>query len=81
LRRSKNAALGIARIVRAKRDISTNVRVITVKPGFVATRTTAGIRLAPMLTAQPEEVGEAVMRAIRQMQDVIYIRSVMILIG
>jgi decaprenylphospho-beta-D-erythro-pentofuranosid-2-ulose 2-reductase len=64
---------------------STDVHVITVKPGFVATRMTAGMRLPSLLTADPEDVGEAVIRAIRRKQDVIYVRSVwrliMMLIG
>src|SRR4051794_12389565 len=33
------------------------VKVLTVKPGFVRTRMTAGLKLPPLLTAEPEEVG------------------------
>lgn len=51
------------------------VRVITVKPGFVATKMTAGMALPKALTAQPEEVARAVIRAHRRRQDVIYIRG------
>ena len=36
------------------------VRVVTVKPGFVATRMTRDMNLSGPLVAQPEEVGEAV---------------------
>jgi decaprenylphospho-beta-D-erythro-pentofuranosid-2-ulose 2-reductase len=39
------------------------IHVITVKPGFVATRMTAGMKLPPLLTAQPDEVAMAVVRA------------------
>jgi decaprenylphospho-beta-D-erythro-pentofuranosid-2-ulose 2-reductase len=53
----------------------TPVRVVTVKPGFVATRMTAGMKLNPVLTAQPAEVGAAVQRAIASGHDVIYVRS------
>ena len=64
---------------------SSEVHVITVKPGFVATRMTAGMRLPPLLTAQPEELGEAMIRAIQKKQNVIYVRPVwrviMLLIG
>ena len=41
------------------------VRVITVKPGFVATQMTAGLPLPKPLTAQPAEVAAAVQRAAR----------------
>jgi decaprenylphospho-beta-D-erythro-pentofuranosid-2-ulose 2-reductase len=52
------------------------VHVLTVKPGFVATRMTEGMTLPPVLTAEPEEVGSAVYRAWRARRDVIYVRSV-----
>jgi len=32
-----------------------NVHVVTVKPGFVRTRVTAGMKLPSMLTAEPEK--------------------------
>lgn len=54
----------------------TSVRVVTIKPGFVATRMTAGLKLPPVLTAQPEEVGAAVAAAIRRHKDVVYVRSI-----
>lgn len=54
----------------------TPVRVITVKPGFVATRMTAGMKLNPLITAQPEEVAAAILRAMAGRSDVIYVRSV-----
>ncbi|MEE8535500.1 MAG: SDR family oxidoreductase [Kiloniellales bacterium] len=52
------------------------VRVITVKPGFVDTRMTAGMRLPPVLTAQPEEVARAVLAAVGRGRDVVYVRRV-----
>ncbi len=52
------------------------VRVITVKPGFVATRMTEGLPLNPRLTAQPPEVAEAIWRAQAKGRDVIYVRRI-----
>jgi hypothetical protein len=52
------------------------VRVITVKPGFVATRMTEGMALPKALTARPEEVGAAVVQAERHRRDVVYVRPI-----
>lgn len=52
------------------------VHVVTVLPGFVATRMTEGMDLPARLTAQPEEVAEAVVRAVGKTRDVIYVRPV-----
>ena len=52
------------------------VKVITIKPGFVATRMTAGMRLPTILTAQPEEVAECLGWAIRHRRDVVYVRRI-----
>jgi len=54
----------------------TAVKVITVKPGFVATKMTEGLPLNPRLTAQPAEVAEAIWRAQEKGRDVIYVRAV-----
>lgn len=53
-----------------------NIRVITVKPGFVNTRMTAGLNLPGVLTAQPDEVGAAVFRAVQKGGSVIYVRPI-----
>ena len=53
----------------------TAIRVITVKPGFVATRMTAGLKLPPVVTARPEEVAAAVAAAITKRRDVVYVRA------
>ena len=50
----------------------TGVHVLTVKPGFVRTRMTAGMALPPLLTATPEQVAGAVLRAVRRQRNVIY---------
>jgi hypothetical protein len=52
------------------------VHVVTVLPGFVATRMTEGMALPARLTARPEEVAEAVARAVARRRDVIYTRPV-----
>ena len=52
------------------------VQVITVKPGFVATRMTAGMNLPKALTAEPDEVGRAIYRAWKARRDIIYVRKI-----
>lgn len=52
------------------------VLVVTVLPGFVATRMTEGMDLPGALTAQPAEVGRAIVRATAKGQNVIYVRSI-----
>jgi decaprenylphospho-beta-D-erythro-pentofuranosid-2-ulose 2-reductase len=49
------------------------VRVVTVKPGFVRTRMTSGMKLPPLLTAEPDEVGRAILAA-EKGGDVLYVR-------
>jgi len=50
------------------------VHVMTVKPGYVRTRMTAGMRLPAPLTATPDEVAAAVARGLRRRRDVVYVR-------
>lgn len=53
------------------------VRVVTVKPGFVNTRMTAGMDLPKALTAEPAEVGDTIFRAAQvSHKDVVYVRWV-----
>lgn len=52
------------------------VHVATVLPGFVATQMTEGMDLPAPLTAQPDEVGKAILRAVTRKQNVIYVRPV-----
>jgi decaprenylphospho-beta-D-erythro-pentofuranosid-2-ulose 2-reductase len=52
------------------------VQVVTVIPGFVATRMTAGMDLNPRLTAQPDEVAVAISNAIDRGRDVVWVRPV-----
>lgn len=52
------------------------VHVVTVLPGFVATRMTEDMDLPSRLTARPEEVAEAILRAVSQKRNIIYVRPV-----
>jgi short-subunit dehydrogenase len=52
------------------------VHVITVKPGFVRTRMTEGMRLPGLLTADPQEVAEAIIKAQIRHRNIIYVRPV-----
>lgn len=56
---------------------ASSIRVLTVKPGFVRTRMTAGMRLPPLLTAEPSEVAAAILRADESERgaDVLYVRK------
>ena len=53
-----------------------NVHVLTVLPGFVATRMTAGMDLPAKLTATPQAVGAAVRRAVETRRNVIYVKPI-----
>jgi len=52
------------------------VHVVTVLPGFVATQMTEGLDLPAKLTAQPEEVGNAIAQAVTKKKNTIYVRSI-----
>lgn len=61
------------------------VHVVTVLPGFVATKMTAGMDLPAKLTAQPDQVAEAAFGAVLKQRNVIYVKPIwqliMIIIG
>jgi decaprenylphospho-beta-D-erythro-pentofuranosid-2-ulose 2-reductase len=50
------------------------VHVLTVLPGFVATKMTEHLKLPKPLTAQPEEVGNAIYSAVKKKKNVIYVK-------
>lgn len=52
------------------------VHVLTVLPGFVRTRMTEGLDLPARLTATPQEVAAAILRAVARRRNVIYVRPV-----
>lgn len=54
------------------RLFQSGVHVMTVKPGFVATRMTAGMDLPARLTASPEKVAKDIFRAYQKKTDVLY---------
>ena len=56
------------------------VHVVTVLPGFVATKMVEGMDLPERLTAQPEEVAAAIERAVTRRRDVIYVKPVWALV-
>lgn len=53
-----------------------DVHVVTVLPGFVATKMTEGLDLPDRLTAKPEEVARAICRAVEHRQNIIYVLPV-----
>ena len=52
------------------------VKVLTVKPGFVATKMTEGMDLPEKLTAQPEQVAKDIYKAQQSAKNVIYTKWV-----
>ena len=52
------------------------VHVVTVLPGFVNTRMTEGMDLPGPLTAEPQELGAAIVKAVETRRNVIYVRPV-----
>lgn len=50
-----------------------NVQVLTVKPGLVNTKMTAGIELPGALTVQPDDVAKAIIKAQKRNRNVIYV--------
>lgn len=52
------------------------IHVVTVLPGFVSTRMTEGMDLPKKLTAEPNEVADAILRAVERKKDVIYVRTI-----
>lgn len=60
------------------------VHVVTVKPGFVRTRMTEGMKLIGPLTVEAPVVGDAILKAVEKKTDVVYVsgkwRLVMLII-
>lgn len=50
------------------------VHVLTVKPGFVATKMTENMTLPPLVTAQPDAVATAIFDAVRKKKNVLYVK-------
>ena len=52
------------------------VYVITVLPGFVHTKMTLGMNLNPKLTAEPDEVAQAIFMAVKRNRNVVYVKPI-----
>lgn len=52
------------------------VSVLTVKPGFVATKMTADLDLPAKLTAQSSEVAEAIFKGVQKRKSTIYVKPI-----
>ena len=52
------------------------VHVVTVKPGFVNTAMTAHLDLPARLTAEPQEVAAAIVKAVEKSRNIIYVRPI-----
>jgi decaprenylphospho-beta-D-erythro-pentofuranosid-2-ulose 2-reductase len=50
------------------------VHVLTVLPGFVYTKMTADLKLPKLLTAQPEDVANAIYKGVKKQKNVIYVK-------
>ena len=59
---------------------ASGIHVMTVKPGFVRTRMTEHMKLPPIITATPDEVGEGVFAGLDRRKDVIYVRPIWVLV-
>ena len=58
------------------RLIKANVSVLTVKPGFVATKMTANLNLPDKLTAHPQQVAQSIFSAVEKKKANIYVKPV-----
>lgn len=56
--------------------LADNIAVMTVKPGFVRTAMTEGMKLPPALTASADGVADAILAAQRRGRDVVYVKPV-----
>jgi hypothetical protein len=52
------------------------VHVVTVKPGFVDTQMTQGMKLPGPLTASPNEVAAAILVAVRRKKNTVYVKPI-----
>jgi short-subunit dehydrogenase len=57
-----------------QRLYASGVHVLEVKPGYCRTKMVAGWKLPAACTSEPDEVAHAILKAIEQRRDVIYVR-------
>jgi short-subunit dehydrogenase len=62
------------------RLFKSGVHVLTVKPGFLRTKMTAGLNLPPMLTDEPERAAKRIYRAVQRKRNVVYVKPIWFLI-
>jgi short-subunit dehydrogenase len=70
---SKSAFTAYLSGLRNRLAKSGQVHVVTVKPGFIHTKMTEGLRLPKLLTAEPEQVGRTIFRAVQKKKNVVYV--------
>lgn len=58
------------------RLFKSGVHVLTVKPGFINTRMTAGLKLPKPLTASADRVAAGIVRAVQSKRNTIYVLSI-----
>jgi len=58
------------------RMASSGVHVVTVKPGFIYTKMTEGLKLPKPVTANPAHLGRAIFKAVKKRKNVIYVLPV-----
>ena len=58
------------------RLVMSGVHVITVLPGFVATKMTNNIKLPKKITAQPDQVGKAIFNAVKKKTNIVYVSPI-----
>jgi NAD(P)-dependent dehydrogenase (short-subunit alcohol dehydrogenase family) len=74
-----SAKAGLTAFLSGMRNLMAPIgpRIVTVKPGFVRTRMTAGMKLPSALTAEPEEVANAIFMAAEvKHRDIVYVRRI-----
>jgi decaprenylphospho-beta-D-erythro-pentofuranosid-2-ulose 2-reductase len=59
---------------------ASGAHVVTVKPGFIYTRMTEGLKLPKPLTARPEQLGKAIFNSVRERKNVVYVLPIWALV-
>jgi decaprenylphospho-beta-D-erythro-pentofuranosid-2-ulose 2-reductase len=62
------------------RLVQSGVHVVTVKPGFIYTRMTEGLKLPKPLTARPEQLGSAIFKSVQKKKNIVYVLPVWALV-
>lgn len=73
---SSKAAFSVYLAGLSHRLAASEVNVLRVKPGFVATKMTSHLDLPPKLTAQPNQVAEAIFRAVMKKKSTLYVKPI-----